>query len=274
MDLVDLVGPFPGCLDVDLLARYSEALGDPSVLAQQGQAAPIGALVTQIWQAQEVARRSAVSSELQAAAAGGVHGEHDILLHRPVVPGEPLMTWVQGWGARPAGQNAAVTLRYLTRDEGDELVAEQWWTTVFLSATCADLGATPPSHRFPEQARQHPVGKLTQHVDADMPRRYAQVSGDWSPHHFEVTAARSTGFDEPFLHGLATLGLCAQGVVALVAGGDPDRLRRIAVRFAMPTFLDRDLTLQLHAVPDGSFAFEAENAGHLVVTHGRAELRS
>lgn len=274
VDLTGLVGPFAGCLDVPLLAAYSAALGDPSARARVGTAAPITSLVTQVWEAQEAARSTLVSGKLWSAATGGVHGEHDIVMHRPVLPGEPLTTWVQGWGARPAGRNAAVTLRYLTRDESGDLVAEQWWTTILLGTTCARVGTAPPPHAFPDPAREHTVGSRTQHVDADMARRYAEVSGDWSPHHFEVAAARAAGFDTPFLHGLATMGLCAQGIVDLVAGGDPDRLRRLAVRFAVPTFLDSDLALEVFRADEDQFAFEAHSGGALVVTHGRAELRS
>src|SRR3954470_2387147 len=78
-------------------------------------------------------------------------------------------------------------------------------------------------------------------VDADMAHRYAEVSGDWSDHHFDVDAAHRSGFERVFLHGLGTMALCAQAVVELVAGGDPERVRRVAVRFASPTFLAEQL---------------------------------
>lgn len=105
-----------------------------------------------------------------------------------------------------------------------------------------------------------------------MARRYADVSGDWSPHHFDVDAARRSGFDRVFLHGLCTMALCAQGVVAVVADGDPDRVRRIAVRLATPTFLGEQLVLRLYDAGALGYAFEADCAGATVITHGRAEL--
>ena len=106
-----------------------------------------------------------------------------------------------------------------------------------------------------------------------MARRYAEVSGDWTAHHFDVAAARRSGFERTFLHGLCTLGLCAQGVVALVAGGDPERLRRIAVRFATPTFLGERLHVRVYDAGSLGYAFEADSLGASVITHGRAELR-
>jgi acyl dehydratase len=266
-------GPFDACLDADLVRRYAAATEDPSPLAQAGTHVPAVAVVTQIWTAQEEGRAAAVPAELQQAATGGVHGEHDVVLHRPIVPGEPLRIWVEGHGSRPAGSNSLVTLRYTALDADDRLVAEQWWTTVYLGVTCERTGDPAPDHAFPEPARDRPVGTYEVDVHADMARRYAEVSGDWSPHHFDVAAAERSGFARPFLHGLCTMALCAQGAVHLVADDDPTRVRRVAVRFATPTFIGERLRLHLFEVGDGTSAFEAESAGAVVAAHGRLELR-
>ena len=267
------VGPFDGCLDADLVGAYAAATGDPSPLARAGQAVPPVAVVTQIWDAQTTARAELLPPAMLAAATRGVHGEHDVVLHRPIVPGEPLRTWVEGHSSRPAGRNALITLRYLTVDRTDAPVAEQWWTTVYLDTTCDPVGEPPPGHAFPELAREHPAGTYEIEVDEDMARRYAEVSGDWSPHHFDVDAARRSGADRPFLHGLCTMALCAQGVVDLLAGGEPGRVRRLAVRFATPTPLGEVLRLRLYDAGVDGYAFEADCGGATVITHGWAELR-
>jgi acyl dehydratase len=267
------VGPFAHCLDRALLRRYADATRDASAVVRTGQVVPPAAIVTSIWNAQNSAREELVSPELQQRAAGGVHGEHDILLHRPIVPGETLQIWVDGWGARPAGRNSRVTLRYVALDAREQIVAEQWWTTVFLGVTCEPVGSAPPDHSFPEPARDRPLGTWTADVDDDMARQYAEVSGDWSPHHFDPAAARRSGFDRVFLHGLCTMALCAQGVVQVVADGDPERVRRIAVRFASPTFLGERLTVNVFDAGPLGYAFEADSADARVISNGRVELR-
>ena len=139
---------------------------------------------------------------------------------------------------------------------------EQWWTIFFAgSDVLADAGPEPPDHTFPDAARAHPVVSATRHMDADQPTRYAEVSGDWSPHHFELDAARASGFDYLFAHGLCTMAMCTQAVIAEVAGGDPARVRRVAVRFASPTRLDEDVTVDVFEVDPRTFAFEATCAG-------------
>jgi acyl dehydratase len=266
-------GPFNGCIDTDLISRYAAATRDPSPRVQDGQVVPPVAIVTQIWDAQNAGRDALIPEEVKETSSSGVHGEHDVVLHRPIVPGEPLVTWVEGVAARPAGRNAAVTLRYITLDRQDGLVAEQWWTTVYLNTTCDRVGPALPDHTFPDEARQHPAGTFTMRVDDDMARRYAEVSNDWAPHHFELAAAKQTGFDRLFLHGMCTMALCSQGIVAAVAPDEPERVRRVAVRFASPTFLGEDLHVQLYAAGPLAYAFEADCAGARVITHGRVELR-
>jgi len=266
-------GPFEGRLDADLLQRYAAATKDPSPRVEAGTAAAPVAIVTQIWDAQHESRPDIVSRYVQRTATGGVHGEHDVVLHRPIVPGEPLRIWAEGHGARPAGRNSLVTVRYVALDADDAVVAEQWWTTVYLGTTCDPVGEPPPEHAFPDDVRERPIGTWRVDVDVDMARRYAEVSGDWSGHHFDLAAARQSGFDRLFLHGLCTMALCAQGVVQLVADGDPERVRRVAVRFATPTFLGDELQVQLYDAAPLGCAFEAVSGGATVITHGRAELR-
>ena len=267
------VGPFDVLLDGEVIRRYAAATRDRSAVALAGEVAPVALLTTHIWDAQEAARPVLVTRELNDAASGGVHGEHDIVLHRPIVPGEPLLTSVEASGCRPAGRNTAVTFRYVTVDRDEEVVAEQWWTTVYLGATAEVAGDAPPEHAFPPEARDAPVGTYEIEVDDDMARRYAEVSGDWSPHHFDIEAARRSGADRPFLHGLCTMALCGQAVTELTAAGDPARLRRIAVRFASPMPLGEQLRVHLYDAGPLGIAFEADCDGTLVITHGRAELR-
>jgi acyl dehydratase len=266
------LGPFPGRLDVDFIRRYAEATTDPNPGPQAGTAVPPVAIVTQIWKAQQAAFATLIPEVVRASMTGGVHGEHDVVLYRPIVPGEELQTWVEGHGSRRGGRHNLVTMQYTTYDSGGALVARQWWTTVLLGAVGDPVGDAAPDHSFPDDARGRPIGRYCVSTDAEMPLRYAEVSGDWSGHHFNVDTARQSGSDRPFLHGLCTMGLCAQGIVSLVADGDPSRIRRLVVRFASPTFVGEDLEVDLFEVDEHTIAFEAESCGSAVIRNGLVEL--
>jgi len=68
------------------------------------------------------------------------------------------------------------------------------------------------------------------------------------------------------------MALCAQGVVEEVADAKPERVRRIAVRFASPTPLGERLSVRLYDAGRFGYAFEADYCGVTVIAHGRAEL--
>jgi len=264
------VGPFEERFDLQRVTRFSEATAQSRL--RSGKEVPPGAAVTLLWKAQNAARDALVPQEFQQAATGGVHGEHDIVWHRRFRLDEPLLTWVEGWGARPAGDHSVVTLHYVTRDAADHVVVEQWWSTVWLDVSCRTEGAAAPEHAFPDEARNHPVGSWAVDVDVDMAHRYADVSGDWSAHHFEGAAARRSGSDRPFLHGLCTLALCAQGVVDVCAAENVGPLERIAVRFARPMPLGDRLELELCRAGPRELAFEARSGDRTVVSNGRARF--
>ena len=100
-------------------------------------------------------------------------------------------------------------MQFEQMDRDGIVVVEQWWTMMLLGLRgMADLGMTPAEHQFPDDARAHPLGTVSQHIDADVARRYAELSGDWAAHHFDIEVARAAGFDFVFTHGLCTMAIC------------------------------------------------------------------
>jgi acyl dehydratase len=267
-------GPFPEKLEPQRIAAYALATSDetPAVLAGAAVPAVFPAVLT--FRAQQAANGD-VPPAAWREAHGGVHGEHDIVLHRALIPGEALHTWSQLAAVRTARAGARVTLHIEQFDTEGELVAEQRWTTMLLGLhRMADLGSTPADHRFPDWARSKPIGSAIQHVDEQVAHRYAEVSGDRSAHHFDIDAARATGFDFLFTHGLCTMAMCTHQMLAIIGMDDPGAVGRVAVRFASPTRLGGDLTVNAYGIAPGAFAFEATCDGANVITHGRLELRS
>jgi acyl dehydratase len=278
IDLGQRHGPFAGTLDPVAIDQYAAATNDTNPPVVAGTAVPATFPVILIFDAQWAAN-GAVPKSVYRSGRNGVHGEHEVLMHRPLVPGEVLETFSEPFAVRKTRAGARVVLHMEQFGADGALAAEHWWTIFFPGCDeLADVGPEPPDHTFPESAREHLVGTATQHVDLDVPTRYAEVSNDWSAHHFELDAARSAGVDHLFAHGLCTMAMCTQAAVAMVADGDPSRVRRVAVRFASPTRLDEDLTVDVFDASasegPGVYAFEATCAGAAVVKHGRLELFS
>jgi acyl dehydratase len=266
-------GPFAGTLDPQRIADYMTATSDRTTAVLAGDAVPVVFPVVLVFQAQEAANAD-IPDAAWRQATGGVHGEHDLIAHRALEPGEALQTWSRLSAVRTTRAGTKVVLHIEQFDSGGTLVVEQWWTTVLLGLHgVTDIGSMPADHRIPDEARTHPLGARIQHIDTQIGHRYAEVSGDWSAHHFDIEAARRTGFDFLFTHGLCTMAICTHHVLALAGVDHPGRVRRAAVRFAAPTPLGADLTVGAFGIDDRSIGFEASCDGTNVITHGRLELR-
>jgi len=267
-------GPFPGRLAPETIAAYAAATCDDTASVLAGDAVPAVFPVILLFSAVEKARAD-VPAEAWDRVRGGVHGEHDIVLHRPVTPGESLDTWAQICAMRTtrAGTQVAV---HLEQVDGDgHLAVEQWWTMVLLGLDgMPEFGPMPADHRFPEGARTNALGSAIVHLDDRMAHRYAGVSGDWSAHHFDVDVARAAGFDSVFAHGLCTMAVCTHRMLNLIDVVDPGQVSRVAVRFSSSTPLGCDLTVNAFGIDERSFAFEAAANGATTITHGRLELRT
>jgi len=266
-------GPFPDRLRPDAIAAYAAATGDETPAVLDGLAVPAVFPVILVFEAQEAARADLPAAAWERAR-GGVHGEHDIVLHRPLLPGEPLDTWSQISTARTSRTGTHLVVHLQQSDAEGRIAVEQWWTMVLLGLTgVADLGSTPAEHRFPEDARAHPRGSTSQHLDGRLAHRYAEVSGDWSAHHFNIEVARAAGFNFVFAHGLCTMATCTHRLLGLIGIDDPGRVARMAIRYASPTPLGEALTVNAYGIDQNSYAFEATSRGVATITHGRLELR-
>jgi hypothetical protein len=154
-------------------------------------------LATVAYRSQFAALMELVPERVFSAARSGVHGQHDLYLHRPITSDDALHTVIEMDTVRSAGDNLRVTLHHLILNEEQLLVAEQWWTTVFLGTTAESIGPALPDYRFVRGRDSVLVAAELVPVNEDMVRHYAEVSGDYSEHHFTVEAARRSGFDAP-----------------------------------------------------------------------------
>lgn len=263
-------------IDADQSRAYASATNDPNPAYTTGRYAPPVFAVVPTWDAMMVALHDVVAAEDQLAM---LHVEQDMHFHQPLVPGRRLVTSAEAYGMRTGRMGTRFTMRVVSRDEAGDPVVDQFATMLIRGADgVADGGQSPPDHTFPAAARSARLAEVTTGVDGDQAVRYAAASRDFNPIHVDDQAARAVGLPGVILHGMCTMALCGRAVVDALAGGDPSRLRRLAVRFYRPVFPGNDLVTRIHEVghDDGSglrsYAFESTSAGKVVVRDGRAEV--
>jgi len=99
---------------------------------------------------------------------------------------------------------------------------------------------------------------------------YAEASGDMNPIHLDDEVARSVGLPGLIAHGMLQMGIAA--TVAAGAAGGPQRLRRLAVRFAGMVVPGDAVTFSAEPAGEGKLEVKAVNQhGVAVLTKSVAE---
>jgi acyl dehydratase len=187
----------------------------------------------------------------QAELGRMVHAGQDNRFLAPIAPGDTITTQGHVLSLDDKGSGEILTLGYTSRNQKGVQVVD---------AKASFFFRAPPDPGRPKKADKPSVVPAellfeeTLRVESDQTVRYADASGDRNPIHMDEGFAHSMGFPGVILQGLCTMAFAQTAVLKRALGGDPARLRRLAVRFAKPVFL-RD---ELHVV-----AWRLETPGHL-----------
>jgi NAD(P)-dependent dehydrogenase (short-subunit alcohol dehydrogenase family)/acyl dehydratase/putative sterol carrier protein len=189
-----------------------------------------------------------------------VHGEQVFVFHRPLKAWDLITPRGRVLGIEDKSSGQILNFGQSIYCEG-ELVVEMESRLFFRGESKGEKSAAPPP-----PARPPATSTNTVTVPADLPRRYAEASGDMNPIHVDKTFAQSAGFKDVILHGLGTL--------ALVAKALPKELARLQVRFAKPVYPNDVLTTSFWRSGE-KIEFETLNAsGEAVLSQGVAIVRS
>ena len=264
-------------VDAARTVAYAAATNDTNPRHTSGELAPPVFAVLPVWEALLRSSAGVVPPEVLMRV---VHGEQDMRLRRPLVPGDVLRSRAAPLGIQVRGSGTTVLLKSETRDDIGQLVNEQFVTMFFRGVSDGEGGGEePPEHKLTAEVKAGgPVAEVTHLVDDDQTFRYADASGDRMPIHLDDAVARSVGLPGIIVHGLCTMAFTGRAVVDEVAGGDPTRLRRLAVRFSRPVLPGQSITTRIFdrgTAAGGArrYGFETVNAeGQAVVKDGLAEV--
>ena len=259
----------------DRLAAYAAATNDPIAAYRSGDIAPPVFAIVPVFESLLMPAVDVLPVELIPRV---VHGEQDFRFHRPIYPGDQLVSRAKmiGYEGLDNGTRAAIKLE--CRTESGELVNEQYVTTFVRGFNAAKtMGNLSPSHRFDERLHARPpIATVTQHVAADQTFRYSQASGDPMPIHLDDDVAKAAGLPGIIAHGLCTMAFTSWAVLTEVAGSDVSRLKRFAVRFSKMVMPGDDLETRIWKQHNRggvtTYQFETARGDDLVITDGLAVI--
>lgn len=253
------------------LAEYARATNDPLPAHLAGDlASPVFAIVpvfqSLLEPALEVVPLSVIGRVL--------HGEQDFRFHRPIRPGDVLVSRgkMTGFEGLPNGTRCCTYLE--TRDADGALVVEQYVTSFIRGFDDGRrIGELSPAHKFAEQLRGQPtVAEFSQHIDEDQTFRYSPASGDPMPIHLDEQVARDAGLPGIIAHGFCVLAFTSWGLIGDLAGGDATRLRRLAVRFAKPVLPGQNIHTRVWRAQGSEYMFETSVGEDVVLRDGLAVI--
>jgi acyl dehydratase len=264
-------------VEADRAKAYAAATNDPIPQHTSGELAPPVFAVVPIWEVMGQSVGTVTPPEVMLSV---LHGEQDMHFHRPIVPDMVLRSTATPIGVHVKPNGTTVVSRTETRDASTgDLVNEQYSVTFFRGASEGDgAGEEAPAHKFSESLRaDEPVAVVTQQFDTDQTYRYSDASGDMVPIHLDDALARSVGLPGIIIHGLCTMAFISWAAIGQLAGGDPTRLKRLAVRFSKPVLPGQTITTRFYAAGTrdrrDAFAFETTNSdGDVVIKDGVAEV--
>ena len=203
-----------------------------------------------------------------------VHGEHGLVLHKPIPVESTVVGQVRIVDVVDKGEGRGALIyseRTITDKATGDLLATITQTT-FCSAEGGFGGTkreTPPPHAIPERAPDTVCDLATRPETALIYR----LSGDINPLHADPVFANTAGFPRPILHGLATFGIAGHGVLKTMCGYDPQRMSAMACRFSAPVYPGETIRTEMWRDGDVvSFRCRVLERDVLAINNGRAEL--
>lgn len=195
-----------------------------------------------------------------------LHGQHDARFLSALRPGDRLTARGELLPPRVGPRATMQTARLRLLRAGEPVV--EALSTFLLPAA---VGGPRPEPRLPPLAAPDAVRELT--IAADQAERYAAASLDTNPIHLDEAAAREAGHPGVILHGLCTLALAGEQVLAELSGRDPRTLSRLAGRFRRPVRPGQRLRLHLWRNALGACFELRDEDDRTVLDQGIAELQ-
>ncbi|WP_067720679.1 MaoC/PaaZ C-terminal domain-containing protein [Nocardia yamanashiensis] len=257
------------------IAEYAAATNDPIEAHLKGEVAPPIFGIVPVFEAMMMPVLEVVPMEIFGRV---VHGEQDFHFHRPIRPGDQLVSRAKAIGYEGKSNGSTITILIECRAEDGELVNEQYLTAFFRNIDIGEqVGDSAPAHRLDAELAKSPAQHtVPAHVDPDQTYRYSPASGDPVPLHLDEQVAKDAGLPGIIAHGLCTMAMSSWGVLTTVGGSDVERLKRFAVRFSKMVFPGDDLETQIWATGskggETTYAFRTVRGDDVVLGDGLAVI--
>jgi acyl dehydratase len=207
-----------------------------------------------------------------------LHAEQSLVMHKTLPTEGSVISYTKIDDIYDKGA-AKGAIMYLTRTLHDEASGDLLVTLSTVTFLRGDGGFGGKSEGAP---KPRPVpNDRPPDIAATLPTFLNQpliyrLSGDYNPLHSDPEVARSAGFERPILHGLCAYGMVGRALLKLLGQDDPNRFKRLDVRFTSPVYSGEPLQVQVWRLAEGDVAFRlvATDRQTVVEDFGRFEYEA
>jgi acyl dehydratase len=205
--------------------------------------------------------------------AMAVHGEQEVILHKPIAPEGSLESVTTITGIYDKGSGTVIATETVSTDLADGQPLFTTRSSMFIIGTGGWGGDRGPAASGPGRPDRSPDLELRQRTGHDQALLY-RLSGDRNPLHSDPAVAAAGGYPRPILHGLCTYGFVGRALLGSLCDGDPARFVRLRCRFSAPVYPGDELVTSVWRLQDDLALFETtRDGGEVVVRGGELEHR-
>ena len=163
-----------------------------------------------------------------------LHGEQEVILHRPLPVEAKLKTSAHIPEIYDKGKAALVILEATAKNAADDQPLFTNRFSLFIRGEGGFGGDSGPKagNVAPDRKPDGVIERKTLEQQALIYR----LSGDKNPLHADPEFAKLGGFDTPIIHGLCSYGIACKAIVDSVLDGDVAQVARYQARFAGVAF--------------------------------------
>lgn len=209
-------------------------------------------------------------------ARGAVHAVQDSYFHRPMRPGDQLVTEGRLVSVTQIRSGVLTACRLETLDRRTSEPVTTTWTqsvyrNVLLDGEPVVLEAPPTLSETEAMTPGHNAVETVIQIPREMPHVYSECADIWNPIHTEREVALAAGLPDIILHGTATWALAGLTLLRQVAGGDATRLKRLSGRFTGMVIPGDRITVRHEVMKEAGVRFEVRtSSGALAISQGLA----
>ena len=231
------------------------------------------------WPVLVSARGALVEALSPDEARRGVHAVQDSAFHRPIVPGDRLITEGRLASVRRSRAGVVAVFKLVTRErDGGAPVVTTWSTSIYRGVELTGDDVALELQPDPPPADTGPPGEGAERrvlrIPREMPHVYTECADIWNPIHTERREALAAGLPDIILHGTATWALAGLEILERHADCDIGRLARLTSRFTGMIIPGEEIVIRHAPADDGTVRFEVLNAaGAPAISQGVAWIR-